>query len=639
MKKLVCLFISCCLLAAPAVQAMDLASLDDIDAIMEDNALQETANRYSAVQLSFFPENATRLGYESANNKLDLRSVERDAQALRAYHVVTESFKGVRRKNLSESKKTEYDMLQARLALDKWNLNRERTSYDPLLYSAVFNSVQDLTLKKLTFTELQNRDLAERIFRLTETARQAEQNLSNTPSFLAQLAMEDAYYAYLSFDIIPQYLQNRAHDTVSRNQLRTEARASKEAVKKMFDLFKKLAQDNAEQDFRLGERNYVFVLKNHYFITDKPSKIEKLLTKNFKTAQQTLAQALEAFVTEDQAETRLAGIQVPGEETGEEGEITVTLEQDAPTVAPKAKKNKNLPLVKASDFYTVAQRLIQGVNNQNFTQTLAKEAADLSSFFVKDGVLPYSLASVNVREMPAYYAYSRPYLFVPPYGTQTNPSDDFFLRLPSGNELTKQEMLNRDFNAFTLKLVLTGQLVPGLYYRSDYAQKNTSMFRRLYPVPTLRNGWEVYAQHLAKERGYIVTDAELLFLAWADYVRAAKALTDFYLHTKHFTYGEALAFLTEQNGFDKAEAEQLLKDSAREPGEAVSYIYGYNALKNLRAKYQKKQGKKFSAADFHAKVLAIGDIPPARLEAEMEHAYKLEKSHLTQALSTPFYMN
>lgn len=647
MKKLFCALLSLSLFTAPAAQAIDLGDFDNIDAIMEDNALTEAANRYSAVQLSYFPENATRVGFESANNKLDQRDGERDAQALRAYNIVEETLKEVNRKNLSEPKKTEYDMLQARLALDKWNLNRDRTALDPLLYSQAFNSVYDLTLKKLNYQDLQDRDLAARMAALPAVAAQAAKNLTNPPSFLAQLAMEQAYYAYLAFDEIPQYLISRAQDDVSRAQARADARASKQAVKEMFELFKKLAQENKDQDFRLGEKDYAFVLKNAYFIDEKPRAMEKYLTKNFLTAQQNLAKALEAFalpVAAEEAELVVEDIQVPGEEA--EGGVTVTSieAEEAAPAAPakkdkKKNKDKNAPAVKASDFYALVSRMVTGVKNQNFTQALSNEAANLAKFFAQDATLPTSDVKLNVREMPAYYAYLRPYLFVPPFGTQSNPGADLFLRLPSGNDMAKQEMLDRDFNVFTLKLLMAGQLVPGLSYRAAYNNQNLSPFRKMYSVPTLRNGWEVYAQHLANERGYIITDEEQLFLAWADYVRAAEALADFKLQTKQFTYADAYAWLTEENGFNQAQAEGMLKQSAARPGEAVSYIYGYDALKNLRAKYQKKQGKKFSLADFHGKVMTLGDIPPARLEAEMENAYKVEKSHLTQALSTPFYIN
>lgn len=654
MKKLLCSLLSLSLLTAPAAQAIDLGDFDNIDAIMEDNALTDTANRYGSIQLSFFPELATRLGFESANNQLDQRDPERDAQALRAYNVVEESFADVDRNSLSESKKTEYDILKGRLAYDHWNLNRNRSSQDPLLYAQVFDAIYDLRLKQLNYQDLQDRDLTARVNALVTTAEQAQRNLANPPSFLAQLAMEKAYYAYLSFEEVAQYLLSRAKDDVTRNQARTDAREAKKAIKSMFDLFKRLAQENQEQDFRLGAKNYFFILNNLYFINEKPRKLEKLLEKNFLSAQQNLAKALEAFaLPETEEETLLENIHVPGEETAEAEGVTVrsidaenpeeivaeeSVEAKPVKKEKKKKKNKKEPLIKASSFYNIAQRLTEGVKNQDFVAALNKESANLIKFFIQDDTLPVSGVKFYVKQMPSYYAYLQPYRFMAPFGTQGNPVYDFFLRVPSGNESTKQEMLNRDFNLPTLKLLMAGQLVPGLAYHATYSTPNLSSFRKMYPVDTLKNGWEVYAQHLASERGYIITDEELLFLAWADYVRAAQALVDYRLHTEEYTYGQALSWLTEQHGFEKTQAESILKQVAAQPAQAISYIYGYEVLKNLRAKYQKKQGKKFSLGDFHSKVMEVGYIPADRLEAEMENAYKLEKTKLTQALSTPFYL-
>ena len=654
MKKLLCALLSFSLFFSPAVQAADLSGFDNIDAIMEDNALTDVANRYGAVQLSFFPEYATRIGFESADGRLDQRDAERDAQALRAYGIVEESLDEINRKELSEAKKTDYDVLKGRLAVDQWNLRRNRTVQDPLLYSQVFDAVYDLTMKTLNFQDLQDRDMAARLRALPDTAAEAENNLSEPPTFLAQLAMEDAYYAYLAFNTVPNYLNSRAQDDVSRAQLRAEAKASKEAVRSMFELFKQLAQDTENQEFRLGEEDFTFLLENYYFIDEKPRKLEKHLIQNFRAAQESLAKALEMFalpIAVQEAETVVEQMQVPGEEAQEGVTVSQLGSEEVPAAAETAeaaaapqeaknkKKDKNAPLVLASDFYALAARLAKNVREQDFAPALEREAASLAKFFAQDDTLPTSDVEFSIYKMPDYYAYTRAYMFLPPFGTQTNPTNDLFLRLPSGNELTKQEMLDRDFNGPTLKLLLAGQLVPGLYYRSAYNGNNLSSFRKMYPVPTLRNGWEVYAQHLASERGYIITDEELLYLAWADYVRAAAALVDFRLHMKQYTYADAYNFLTQENGFDKTQAETLLKQIARQPGEAVSYVYGYDAIKALREKYQKKEGKNFSLASFHSKLLNIGDIPPQRLEAEMEYAYELEKSHLTQALSMPFYLN
>jgi uncharacterized protein (DUF885 family) len=229
-------------------------------------------------------------------------------------------------------------------------------------------------------------------------------------------------------------------------------------------------------------------------------------------------------------------------------------------------------------------------------------------------------------------------MFVPPFGAQNNPSHDLLVRLPSGDKETKQLMLDQDFNIPVLKLLIAGQLMPGLAYRSAYRLPYLSLFRKMYQIPTLRNGWEVYAQHLAQERAYIETDEELLFLAWFDYVRAIQAVADFNLHTLRFTYQQAMDWLTEEHGFDKTQAELIVKQIAAQPGEAVSYVYGYDAIKNLREKYQKKLGKSFNLKDFHTKLIVLGDIPIGRLEAEMNYAYELEKNRVNQAISSQFYM-
>lgn len=640
MKKLFSLLVSFSLFSAPWAQAVDFAGFDNIDNIMEDNALTDIANRYSAVQLSYFPERATRLGFDSANNKLDNRSEERDAQALRALHIVQENFKQLNRKKLSESKKTEYDILQGMLALDVYNIGLNRPANDPLFYSDVFDALYDLRIKTMSHQEFQDRDLTARLSALAQVAKQAEKNLNFPPSFLAQLAMEKAYYAFLSFDAIAQYLLSRAQDDVSRAQIRSDARNARTAVKEMFELFKNLAKENLDRDFRLGERNYDMILKNRYFIDQKQKVMSRFLNKNFTTAQQNLAKAIADFAlpTELLQESMvMQDIQVPGEQAQEA--VTVTSIEQSVTPQKKAKKSTKTPVITAADFYPLAERLTQEVANQNFITALSTEATNLNRFLIQDATLPVSNASFKIREMPQYYAYMLSYRFMPPFGTQSEPTNDFLLRLPSGNDLSKQEMLRRDFNMPTLKLLLTGQLVPGLAYRSSYNGGALSLFRKMYAVPTLRNGWEVYAQHLANERGYIITDEEQLFLAWADYVRAAEALVDFYLHTLQFTYSEALSWLVNDNGFDKIQAQTMLKQVAMQPGEAVSYIYGYDAIKNLRTKYQKKQGKKFSLSDFHAKLMSMGDIPINRLEPEMENAYLMEKNRVSQALNTPFYMN
>lgn len=619
-------------LGTGSASAADFSSFDDIDAMMEDNALTSAANRYGAVLLTFFPERATRLGYESANGKLDRRTQERDAQALSALQTVQESLNEVNRAKLSPSKQTDYDMLQAAVRLDARALQNGQITDNPLYYTQALDAVYDLSLKKLTASEQQDKDLTARAQAVADTVRQAQNNLREPSPYLSQLATEKAYYAYLAYDELADRMAANLQDDVSIAQVASDARAAKKNIKELFETFKKFAQETNAQDFRLGTEDYNFVLANKYFITDK--KLGKTLEKNFKNAQKELKKALEPFAGATAADLDDQMVVIS------DLNAAPTLEaapEEAPKPEPKkAKKGEELP-PSAQDFYAVSRTLQTAAqDNRNLLTEFAQDAADLYGLFVQNGFLPAGLQTrVAIRQMPSYFAYTQGYFFLPPFGTQTTPGYDFFLRLPSGNALNKQAMLARDFNEPTRKLILTSQLIPGRYFQAALG-KNASALRLSYPVPTLQNGWSVYAQHLAKEAGYIVTDQELLYLAWADYNRALAALLDYKLHTKNFSYADALNFLMQENGFDQEQAETLLKNIAAEPGEAVSYIAGYRAIDALRAKYQKKRGKKFSLSDFHAKLLSLGAIPPAALESEMENAYQREKDSVS--LSSSLYL-
>ena len=254
--------------------------------------------------------------------------------------------------------------------------------------------------------------------------------------------------------------------------------------------------------------------------------------------------------------------------------------------------------------------------------TLSNDATQSADFFNQSGLVPAKAFTFNVAAMPQYYTYTHAYLFVPPYGDF--PKVDFFLRLPAGNQLAKKEQLDRDFNQPTRKLMLTAELMPGRYYQTVSTQK-LSAPRRFYPARTIANGWSAYAQTLARETKFIITDEELLFAAWSEYVRALKALTDAKLNTRQASYTDVLNMLTLEHGIDQNQAETMIKQVVLQPGETLSYQAGLDTLQALRKKYQKKQGKKFSESTFNAYLLQTGNVTPEYLEKELDRFYKQKK--------------
>lgn len=605
---------ACGLLAFSAANAQAGFDFGNIDFLLTDNALDDAANRYASVTLTSEPERAGRLGFTSANAKLNDRSPRAQAAQLAALRAVRNALDEISAKQLSPSKRADLTLLKESMDDDIFALQQHRAESDPLYYAEALDAVYDVVLKPASSPRRQRADLTARLNDLKNVADQAEKNLANPSAFLARLAMEKTYYAYISFDELVDILVLDAEDDIAAAQIKNQANAAKRSIKKMFDLFKEQSQQESAADFRLGKEAYAEILKNRYQTTEPLVKLEKRFAQDFLSAQKQLAKALEPFAQDVSAnEDEVTVID------GLNNQPIVEEQKKEPAKKEKkAKKGKFVPPT-AQDFYTVAKRITQAPAETDLPALLTQEANQLAALLTDNGLLPAGQVAFTVKPLPQYYAYTQSDLFLPPFGN--NARSDFFIRLPFGNRRAQAEQLVRDYNTPTRKLLTAQELVPGRFYQTAKTA-GLSAARRFYPAQSMADGWNEYALKLASEAGYIVTDDELLFLAWHNYRRAAAALVDMRLQSRQYSYNDAMDFLVGENGFTQEDAEALIKESALNPGKAVGYAAGLDALESARAKYAKKLGKKFSLADFHTKVLKAGNVSPNELADELERLYK-----------------
>ena len=605
---------ACGLLAFSAANAQTGFDFGNIDFLLTDNALDDAANRYASVTLTSEPERAGRLGFTSANAKLNDRSPRAQAAQLAALRAVRNALDEISAKQLSPSKRADLTLLKESMDDDIFALQQHRAESDPLYYAEALDAVYDVVLKPVSSPRRQRADLTARLNDLKNVADQAEKNLANPSAFLARLAMEKTYYAYISFDELVDILVQDAEDDIAAAQIKNQANEAKRSIKKMFDLFKEQSQQESAADFRLGKEAYAEILKNRYQTTEPLAKLEKRFAQDFLSAQKQLAKALEPFAQDVSAnEDEVTVID------GLNNQPIVEEQKKEPAKKEKkAKKGKFVPPT-AQDFYTVAKRITQAPAETDLPALLTQEANQLAVLLTDNGLLPAGQVAFTVKPLPQYYAYTQSDLFLPPFGN--NARSDFFIRLPFGNRRAQAEQLVRDYNTPTRKLLTAQELVPGRFYQTAKTA-GLSAARRFYPAQSMADGWNEYALKLAGEAGYIVTDDELLFLAWHNYRRAATTLVDMRLQSRQYSYNDAMDFLVGENGFTQEDAEALIKESALNPGKAVGYAAGLDALESARAKYTKKLGKKFSLADFHTKVLKAGNVSPNELADELERLYK-----------------
>lgn len=605
---------ACGLLAFSAANAQTGFDFGNIDFLLTDNALDDAANRYASVTLTSEPERAGRLGFTSANAKLNDRSPRAQAAQLAALRTVRNALDEISAKQLSPSKRADLTLLKESMDDDIFALQQHRAESDPLYYAEALDAVYDVVLKPASSPRRQRADLTARLNDLKNVADQAEKNLANPSAFLARLAMEKTYYAYISFDELVDILVQDAEDDIAAAQIKNQANEAKRSIKRMFDLFKEQSQQESAADFRLGKEAYAEILKNRYQTTEPLAKLEKRFVQDFLSAQKQLAKTLEPFAqnvsaNEDEV-TVIDGLN--------NQPIVEEQKKEPAKKEKKAKKGKFVPPT-AQDFYTVAKRITQAPAETDLPALLTQEANQLAALLTDNGLLPAGQVAFTVKPLPQYYAYTQSDLFLPPFGN--NARSDFFIRLPFGNRRAQAEQLVRDYNTPTRKLLTAQELVPGRFYQTAKTA-GLSAARRFYPAQSMADGWNEYALKLASEAGYIVTDDELLFLAWHNYRRAAAALVDMRLQSRQYSYNDAMDFLVGENGFTQEDAETLIKESALNPGKAVGYAAGLDALESARAKYTKKLGKKFSLADFHTKVLKAGNVSPNELADELERLYK-----------------
>ncbi len=576
----------------------------DINSILEDNMLRDAITKYTSVYSYFFPEEASLLGFTSTRNTLNDRSPETDAQALQAMQSVQSSLEDISEERLSANKVADYHLLQNAVANTVWKLEQNRLTKDPLYYTQALDAVYSLLL----FTPQDKRqglkDLLGRLQALPKVAAQARQNLTDAPSYRARLAMEKSYYAYVAFDTLAKAVTeggSLTNDPRDAEQNNTTVKEAKKAIKNMFDFFKALSQqEELDVDFRLEADEYTAHLKRYYHITEKPEKLAKQLDRRFASSQKELAALLKLF--ELSAETEEVTV-VENLNEPPQTEIQTPQKTEEKPTKEKEKQPAYVPPT-ANQFYAVAKQLQSPFTADNLLADMTKQANTFTTQLVRAKLLPTPI-SLSLQALPKYFSYQELFVKLPSLRI-------FFLRLPEGNQLAQQETLNRDFTDPSTRLLISTQLVPGLFYQA-YSTNNP--LRRVLGSETLANGWSDYALQIAQEQNYFLTDEERLFVAWHRYKRALLAVLDQRLNTRRYTYDEANRFLTEEQGFTAEQAAALINTIIRSPGQAVSYVYGTQLWQEAAQPYQKKLK---NPGKVNALLLQAGNVLPEDLKEELK---------------------
>ncbi len=137
----------------------------------------------------------------------------------------------------------------------------------------------------------------------------------------------------------------------------------------------------------------------------------------------------------------------------------------------------------------------------------------------------------------------------------------FFSITPVREEWTPEEIESylREENTRQLQLLTIHEAVPGHYLQMVYANRGSSLARRVFRSGLFAEGWAVYVTQVMLDRGYGDGDPALWLVHWKFYLRAVvNTILDVRIHTLGMTSEEAISLMVD--GAFQERAEALAKD-------------------------------------------------------------------------------
>lgn len=162
--------------------------------------------------------------------------------------------------------------------------------------------------------------------------------------------------------------------------------------------------------------------------------------------------------------------------------------------------------------------------------------------------------------------------------------------------------------------------IPGHHMQIAIAQElqNVPSFRRFGGFTAYSEGWGLYSEWIGKEIGFYSDPYSDFGRLAMELWRAGRLVVDTGLHRKKWTREEAIQWLVDNTPNADGDATTSIERYAVMPGQATAYKIGMLKIQELRARAEKKLGKKFDVREFHDEVLKYGPVPLAILEENID---------------------
>ena len=155
------------------------------------------------------------------------------------------------------------------------------------------------------------------------------------------------------------------------------------------------------------------------------------------------------------------------------------------------------------------------------------------------------------------------------------------------------------------------EAIPGHHFQMTISQHlELPTIRRANEFLAYVEGWALYAERLAWELGFYAGDPEGdLGRLQMEAFRAARLVVDTGIHTRQWSFDQAVDFMVENTGRQRASVQAEVSRYISIPGQALSYYIGYQHILELRQQMSTAQGEAFDLRQFHNLILGNGAMP------------------------------
>ncbi len=196
----------------------------------------------------------------------------------------------------------------------------------------------------------------------------------------------------------------------------------------------------------------------------------------------------------------------------------------------------------------------------------------------------------------------------------------YFITLPDPSwDAGRREDHLGEFSVLPLWSTSAHEGFPGHYLQGIYLRQIRSCFRisELFASDCLVEGWAHYCEQLMVEQGFLAADQRFeLGQVRESLLRATRFLVALRLHAGRMTLEEATRFFMDHVFMAEGPALVEAQRGTYEPT-YLSYTYGKLELLRLREDFRQKEGRGFSLARFHERVLKEGQVPMWLLRAAL----------------------